>query len=66
MTLLTDKERAILELSTIKGLSDYKIARVLNSDPPNVTRTRKNALRKLKEALEHIEWAKKIGIKLEE
>jgi len=60
MSLLTEKERRILELVT-KGLSDYKIARNLDSDPPSITRSRQNALRKLKEAEEALTWAKTLG-----
>jgi SSS family solute:Na+ symporter len=44
-----------------KGLSDYKIARKINTDPPSVTRSRKNAHKKLQEAETDIECAKKIG-----
>ena len=46
---LTERERIILQLSG-QGLSDYKIARKINTDPPSVTRSRKNAHNKLKEA----------------
>ena len=58
---LTERERMILELSG-KGLSDYKIARKINTDPPSVTRSRKNARRKLEVARTDIEWAVKKGI----
>ena len=58
--MLTERERKILELAA-KGLSDYKIARELHTDAPSATRSRKNALRKLKEAEEAIAWAKKLG-----
>jgi DNA-binding NarL/FixJ family response regulator len=58
---LTERERAILQL-TKQGLSDYKIARKINSDPPSVTRSRKNAQRKLFEALTDIQWATKMGL----
>jgi transcriptional regulator len=46
---LTDCERQILLLNA-KGLSDYKIARKLRMDAPNVCRARKSALRKLAQA----------------
>jgi DNA-binding NarL/FixJ family response regulator len=59
---LTERERMILQLAR-QGLSDYKIARKINADPPSVTRSRKNAQKKLEEAETDIEWAKKIGIK---
>jgi DNA-binding NarL/FixJ family response regulator len=58
--LLTDKEKRVLELAA-RGLSDYKIARNLNSDPPTITRSRKNAVRKLLAAKEDLEWAADIG-----
>jgi len=60
MPLLTGKERRILELAA-KDLSDYKIARHLGADPPTVNRSRKNALRKLREAEYDITWAKELG-----
>jgi len=60
MPLLTEKERRILELAA-KDLSDYKIARHLGSDPPTVNRSRKNALRKLREAKQDIAWVKQLG-----
>ena len=59
---LTERERVILQLAR-QGLSDYRIARKINTDPPSVTRSRKNAQKKLQEAETDIEWAKKIGIK---
>jgi DNA-binding CsgD family transcriptional regulator len=57
---LTERERIILELAG-KGLSDYKIARKINTDPPSVTRSRKNAQKKLASAKTDLEWAEKIG-----
>jgi DNA-binding CsgD family transcriptional regulator len=51
----------ILELSET-GLSDYKIARKINTDPPSVTRSRKNAQKKLTAAKKDLEWANQIGI----
>jgi DNA-binding NarL/FixJ family response regulator len=60
---LTEKERTILQLSQ-QGLSDYKIARKTNTDPPSVTRSRKNAQKKLLEAVTDLEWASRIGAKI--
>lgn len=61
MGLLTEFERKILELST-HGSSDYKIAKKLSVDPPTVSRSRKNALRKLQEAEEDIAWVQSLGL----
>jgi len=58
---LTERERVILQLAG-KGLSDYKIARRINTDPPSVTRSRRNAHKKLTAAKSDLEWAVKIGI----
>ncbi|MEM2130067.1 MAG: LuxR C-terminal-related transcriptional regulator [Candidatus Bathyarchaeia archaeon] len=58
---LTERERTILQL-TQQGLSDYRIARKINTDPPSVTRSRKNAQRKLLNATADIEWATRIGV----
>ena len=58
---LTERERTILQLPR-QGLSDYKIARKINTDPPSVTCSRKNAQKKLQEAQTDLEWAKKIGM----
>lgn len=58
---LTERERVILQLSG-QGLSDYRIARKINTDPPSVTRSRKNAHKKLEEAVTDIEWATSIGV----
>jgi DNA-binding NarL/FixJ family response regulator len=58
---LTDRERSILELAN-QGLSDYKIARKLNINPPTVSRLHKNAQRKLADALADIQWATKTGL----
>lgn len=62
---LTERERTILQLSR-KGLSDYKIARKINTDPPSVTRSRKNAHRKLSGAVIDLEWALRIGVNISE
>lgn len=58
---LTQRERRILLLSR-QGLSDYKIARKINTDPPSVTRSRKNAHRKLLNAATDLDWATRIGV----
>jgi transcriptional regulator len=62
---LTERERQILELRQ-KGLSDYKIARTINTDPPSVTRSRKNALKKITDAKADLEWVEKTGIEIED
>ena len=46
---LTEREKAILRLKA-DGVSDYKIARKLRMETPNVTRCRKNALKKIERA----------------
>jgi DNA-binding NarL/FixJ family response regulator len=53
---LTELERQILRLHS-EGLSDYRIARKLKMEIPNVTRSRKNALRKLEGAKADLEFA---------
>ncbi|MGE5555683.1 MAG: hypothetical protein ACM3UY_05395 [Methanocella sp.] len=62
---LTEKERTIIQLAQ-QGLSDYRIARKINSDPPSITRSRKNACNKLIGSLSDIEWASRIGISVSE
>ncbi len=61
MSSLTERERIILQLAR-QGLSDYKIARRINTDPPSVTRSRKNAQKKLVAAKTDLAWAEKIGV----
>lgn len=61
---LTQREKTILQLSS-QGMSDYKIARKINADPPNITRSRKNAYKKLEQAELDIKWAKNNGFKTE-
>ncbi len=46
--------------------SDYQIARKISMDPLNVTRSRKNAHKKLIKATIDLEWASKIGIAISE
>ncbi len=56
---LTEREKAILRLNA-DGMSDYKIARKLKMETPNVTRSRKNALRKLECAKADLEFIDKL------
>jgi DNA-binding CsgD family transcriptional regulator len=58
---LTERERTILQLAR-QGLSDYKIARKINTDPPSVTRSRKNAQKKLQDAKKDLKWAVQLGL----
>lgn len=58
--MLTQRERKILTLRK-EGLSDYKIARRLEVDPPSITKSRENAIKKLQQAQEDLEWAKTLG-----
>ena len=46
---LTAREREILRLTAL-GLTDYRIARKLRVEAPNVTRSRLNALKKIEKA----------------
>jgi Uncharacterized protein conserved in archaea len=59
---LTECERQILLLNA-KGLSDYRIARKLRMDPPNVYRARKSALRKLAQAKTDLAFAESLNRK---
>ncbi len=59
MSLLTAFEKQILKLRS-HDLSDYAIARELNTDPPTVNRSRKNAHKKLKAAKEDIAWVEQL------
>ena len=52
---LTERERQILRLHA-EGLSDYRIARRLNIEMPNVKRSRKNAIKKIECARADIEF----------
>jgi len=63
MSILTERERVILQLAR-QGLSDYKIARKINTDPPSVTRSRKNAQKKLQDAQVELKWAEKMGLNI--
>ena len=46
---LTAREREILRLAAL-GLTDYRIARKLRVEAPNVTRSRLNAIKKIEKA----------------
>jgi len=46
-----------------EGLSDYGIAKKLKMEPPNVTRSRKNALKKLAVARADLEFVNALKIK---
>ena len=61
MSSLIERERIILQLAR-QRLRDYKIARKINTDPPSVSRSRKNAQKKLVAAKIDIAWAEKIGL----
>ena len=50
------REMTILRLKA-DGVSDYRIARKLKMETPNVTRSRKNALKKLEYARADLEFA---------
>lgn len=52
---LTERERQILRLHA-EGLSDYKIAKKLKVEMPNVVRSRKNALKKIESARTDLEF----------
>ena len=62
---LTEREKIILQFSR-QGMSDYKIARKIQADPPNVTRSRKSAFKKLIQAQSDLEWARNNGLKSED
>ena len=52
---LTAHQKEILKLSSL-GLTDYKIARKLKTEPPNITRSRTDALRKIETERGDIAW----------
>ena len=56
---LTERERQILRLH-VKGLSDYRIAKKLKMETPNVYRARKAALRKIERAIEDLSFAESL------
>ncbi|MCL5950082.1 MAG: LuxR C-terminal-related transcriptional regulator [Candidatus Bathyarchaeota archaeon] len=56
---LTEREKAILRLK-VDGVSDYRIARKLKMETPNVTRARKNALKKMERARADLEFVDRL------
>ena len=58
---ISERVSIILQLEE-QGPSDCKIARKINAAPPSVTRSRKNAQKKLTAAKTDLEWAEKMGI----
>ena len=59
---LTEREKAILRLNA-EDMSDYKIARKLRIETPSVTRSRKNAQRKLENARADLQFADELKSK---
>ncbi len=60
---LTERERKILRLHA-EGLNDYRIAKKLKMEAPNVTRSRINALKKLQSAKDDLAFANNLKEKL--
>ncbi len=58
-TALTERERQILRLH-VEGLSDYRIAKKLQMETPNVYRARKTALRKIERAKDDLSFAESL------
>lgn len=56
---LTAREKAILRLKA-KVFSDYKIARKLNAYSTNITRSKKNALRNIRQAKNDLEFLRSL------
>lgn len=63
--MLTKKEKQILELYN-KGLKQSEIASKLKISQPAVSSFINNALRKIRNAKQTMEFVKKMGIKYEE
>ena len=63
--MLTRKEKQILELYN-KGLKQNEIASKLKISQPAVSSFINNALRKIRNAKQTMEFVKKMGIKYEE
>jgi transcriptional regulator len=59
---ISERVSMILQLEE-QGPSDCKIARKINTDP-SVTRSRKNAQKKLQNAQIELEWAERIGLSI--
>jgi hypothetical protein len=62
---LTEKERTILQLAK-QGLSDYRIARKINSDPPALHAHGKMPIKNCLTPLLDIEWASRMGVNISE
>ncbi len=60
--MLTEKEIRVLELRA-KGLTQIEVSKELKISQAAVSHFEKNALKKIKEARETIETAKRLGIK---
>ena len=56
---LTEREKTIMRLKA-EGLSDYRITRKLEMETPNVTRARKNALKKIEHAHADLAFIEKL------
>jgi transcriptional regulator len=56
---LTERERKILRLHS-EGFTDYRIAKKLKMETPNVTRSRKNALKKIERARADLQFVDKL------
>lgn len=56
---LTEREKAILRLKA-GGFSDYGIARKLKMETPNVTRSRRNALKKIERAKADLDFVDRL------
>ena len=57
---LTARKREILRLTAL-GLTDYRIARKLRVEAPNVTRSRLNALKKIEKAKADLSFFDALG-----
>jgi DNA-binding NarL/FixJ family response regulator len=60
MSSLTEREPIVLQLAK-QGLSDYRIARKINTDPTSVTRSLKNALGKSEKKKLTLHGLKRLG-----
>jgi DNA-binding CsgD family transcriptional regulator len=60
---LTEREKKILRYWSV-GLNDYKIAGKLRIEAPTVTRSRLNALRKIKQAEADLEFFRVLNLKI--
>jgi transcriptional regulator len=58
---LTERDKAILRLKA-EGSSDYRIARKLKMETPNVTRSRKNALKKIEHARADLDFIEGLNL----